>query len=58
MTPFLTQVNDKTTFLFPITDNASQITAIMQPAVDAVFTGKAKADSLTAANTQVNALFK
>jgi len=58
VTPFLTQVTDKTTFLFPITDNASQITAIMQPAVDAVFTGKAKADSLTAANTQVNALFK
>ncbi len=57
VTPFLTQVNDKTTFLFPITDHASQITAIMQPAVDAVFTGKAKADSLTAANAQVNALF-
>jgi len=58
VTPFLTQVTDKTTFLFPITDNASQVTAIMQPAVDAVFTGKAKADSLTAANAQVNALFK
>ena len=58
VTPFLTQVTDKTTFLFPITDNASQVTAIMQPAVDAVFTGKAKADSLTAASAQVNALFK
>ena len=57
VTPFLTQVTDKTTFLFPITDHASQITTIMQPAVDAVFTGKAKADTLTAANTQVNALF-
>ena len=29
----------------------------MQPAVDAVMTGKAKADSLTAANEQVNQLF-
>ncbi|MGV8907757.1 MAG: ABC transporter substrate-binding protein [Propionicimonas sp.] len=56
VTPFLVQVDDKTTFLFPITDSASQITNIMLPAVDAVFTGKAKADSLTAANEQVNAL--
>ena len=54
---FLVHIKDNTTFLFPITDHASQVTGIMQPAVDAVFTGKAKADSLTAANTQVNALF-
>jgi multiple sugar transport system substrate-binding protein len=54
---FLVHIKNGTTFLFPITDHASQVTGIMQPAVDAVFTGKAKADSLTAANTQVNALF-
>jgi multiple sugar transport system substrate-binding protein len=54
---FLVHVKDGTTFLFPITDHASQVTNIMQPAVDAVFTGKATADSLTAANEQVNALF-
>ncbi len=54
---FLVHIKDGTTFLFPITDHASQVTGIMNPAVDAVFTGKAKADSLTAANTQVNALF-
>jgi multiple sugar transport system substrate-binding protein len=54
---FLVHVKDGTTFLFPITDFASQITNIMQPAVDAVFTGKAAPDSLTAANEQVNALF-
>jgi multiple sugar transport system substrate-binding protein len=54
---FLVHIKDNTTFLFPITDHASQVTGIIQPAVDAVFTGKAKADSLTAANTQVNALF-
>ncbi len=54
---FLVHVKDGTTFLFPITDHASQVTNIMQPAVDAVFAGKAKADSLTAANDQVNALF-
>jgi multiple sugar transport system substrate-binding protein len=54
---FLVHIKDGTTFLFPITDHASQVTNIMTPAVDAVFTGKAKADSLTAANKQVNALF-
>lgn len=54
---FLVHIKDGTTFLFPITDHASQINTIMTAAVDAVFTGKAKADSLTAANKQVNALF-
>ena len=34
-------MNDKTTFLFPITDHASQITGIMTPAMDDVLTGKA-----------------
>jgi multiple sugar transport system substrate-binding protein len=57
VTNFLVHVKDGTTFLFPITDHASQVTNIMQPAVDAVMTGKAKADSLTAANDQVNQLF-
>jgi multiple sugar transport system substrate-binding protein len=56
VTNFLVHVNDGTTFLFPITDHASQVTNIMQPAVDAVMTGKAKPDSLTAANKQVNQL--
>ena len=51
------QVKDKTTFLFPITDHASQIEGIMQPAMDAVLTGKAEPSSLTEANEQVNALF-
>ncbi|MGC3994628.1 MAG: sugar ABC transporter substrate-binding protein [Propionicimonas sp.] len=54
---FLVHVKDGTTFLFPITDHASEINNIMTPAVDAVFTGKATADSLTAANDQVNQLF-
>lgn len=54
---FLVHVKDGTTFLFPITDHASQINNIMTPAVDAVFTGKAQASSLTDANTQVNQLF-
>ncbi len=56
-TSFTMQVKDKTTFLFPITDFASQIEGIMQPAMDSVMTGKAKPDSFTAANEQVNQLF-
>ena len=55
---FLGQVKDGTTFLFPITDHASEITGIMQPAMDAVWTGKAQPSSLTDANNQVNALFQ
>ena len=54
---FTTQVKDKTTFLFPITDNATKVSGIMQPAMDAVVSGQAPASSLTAANNQVNALF-
>ena len=54
---FLVHVEEKTTFLFPITDFASQVTGIMQPAMDSVATGKADASSLTEANNQVNALF-
>ena len=51
-------MKDGTTFLFPITDHASQIDGIMQPAMDAVLSGKAPATSLTEANNQVNQLFQ
>ena len=54
---FTNHVKDKTTFLFPITDHASQIDGIMTPAMDAVFSGKTQPSSLTDANNQVNALF-
>jgi multiple sugar transport system substrate-binding protein len=56
-TPFTIQVDEKTTFLFPITDHASQITGIMTPAMDNVLTGKSPPESLTEANNQVNQLF-
>jgi multiple sugar transport system substrate-binding protein len=58
VTPFTVHVEEGTTFLFPITDHAADINAIMQPAMDAVIGGKADASSLTAANEQVNALFQ
>ena len=50
-------MTDKTTFLFPITDHASQIDGIMHPAMDDVLSGKADVSSLTEANNQVNQLF-
>jgi multiple sugar transport system substrate-binding protein len=58
VTPFTNQVKDKTTFLFPITDHASQVLGIMGPAMDAVAQGKADASSLTEANNEVNQLFQ
>lgn len=58
VTPFTQQVKDSTTFLFPITENAAKVDGIMKPAMDAVFSGKSPASSLTDANAQVNALFQ
>ena len=39
VTPFTDQVTDKTTFLFPVTTNAADITALMRPRFDAVYIG-------------------
>ena len=55
---FTVHVDEETTFLFPITDHKSDVNAIITPAMEAVMSGKAKADSLTAFNEEVNALFK
>jgi len=55
---FTVQVDEGTTFLFPITDHKSDVNALLTPAMEAVMSGKAKASSLTAVNDQVNALFK
>ena len=54
---FTTHIKDGTTFLFPIADKAAKVDGIMKPAMDAVLNGT-PASSLTAANEQVNALFK
>lgn len=58
VSPFITQVTDKTTFLYSITDHRSDVTALLVPAMEAIMSGKEKASSLTAVNEQVNALFK
>jgi multiple sugar transport system substrate-binding protein len=47
------------TFLFPVTDNASQISAIMGPAMESVMLGQVDAaTALTKANEEVNAVFQ
>jgi multiple sugar transport system substrate-binding protein len=55
---FTDQVKEKTTFLFPVTTNAADITALMQPRLDAVYIGSAPVSSLTTLNNQLNDLFK
>ncbi|MGA2614540.1 MAG: sugar ABC transporter substrate-binding protein [Spirochaetia bacterium] len=59
VTAFTAQALEKNgTFLFPITDNASEINSIMQQTFDSIFLGQATAaDALKAANAKVNATF-
>jgi multiple sugar transport system substrate-binding protein len=58
VTPFTQQVKEKTTFLFPVTTNAADITALMSPRLDAVYIGSSPVSSLTRLNDQLNRLFK
>jgi multiple sugar transport system substrate-binding protein len=55
---FTDQVTDKTTFLFPVTTNAADITALLAPRLDAVYIGTEPVSSLTELNNQLNDLFK
>ena len=56
--PFTNQVKDKTTFLFPVTTNAADITALMKPRLDSVYIGDSPVSSMTTLNNQLNDLFK
>jgi multiple sugar transport system substrate-binding protein len=58
VTPFTQQVAQGTTFLFPVTTNAADITALMQPRLDSVYIGSSPVTSMTTLNTQLNNLFK
>jgi multiple sugar transport system substrate-binding protein len=58
VTPFTQQVEQKTTFLFPVTTNAADIAALMAPRMDAVYIGSSPTTSLTKLNGQLNELFK
>jgi multiple sugar transport system substrate-binding protein len=55
---FTDQVKEKTTFLFPVTTNAADITALIRPRLDAVYIGSEPVSSLTDLNDQLNALFE
>jgi len=55
---FTTHVENGTTILFPISENAAKVDGLMVPAMDAVLSGKKDASSLTEVNKKVNALFK
>ncbi|MVA75545.1 extracellular solute-binding protein [Auraticoccus sp. F435] len=54
---FTDHIEDETTFLFPVTEHGADITALLQPAMDAVYIGSEPASSLTEVNEQVNRLF-
>lgn len=55
---FTVHVEEGTTFTFPIADYAADRDAIMNPAMEAVFTGSDTASTLADANAEVNALFE
>jgi multiple sugar transport system substrate-binding protein len=57
VSPFTDQVRDGTTFLFPVTTNAADIKALVQPQMDAAYIGTAPVSSLTQTNEQLNKLF-
>jgi len=50
-------VKNKTTFLFPVTSNAADIVALMNPQFDSIYIGSQSASSLTGLNDQLNQLF-
>jgi multiple sugar transport system substrate-binding protein len=57
VTPFTNQVTSKTTFLFPVTSNAADITALMQPVMDSIYIGQEPVTALSGLNDQLNQLF-
>ncbi len=55
---FTVHVEEGTTFTFPIADFAADRDAIMNPAMEAVFTGSDTGSTIADANAEVNALFE
>ena len=55
--PFTIHLEDESTFLFPITDKASQIDSLITPALEKVYSGKADTKVIVEANERINALF-
>jgi multiple sugar transport system substrate-binding protein len=56
---FTTHVESGTTFLFPITEHASEIYSILEPTMDSIYSFQADPQqALAEANAQINALFE
>lgn len=53
---FTRQVEEKTTFLFPVTKNPADVQALLQPALDDVYANGKSIHTLTGVNEQVNTL--
>jgi len=53
---FTRQVEEKTTFLFPVTRNPADVQALLQPAFDDVYANGKSIRTLTGINEQVNTL--
>jgi multiple sugar transport system substrate-binding protein len=58
VTPFTRHLKEGTTFPFPVSDHAADITAIMTPAMQEIYAGEASVGSLTKTNEQINFLFQ
>ncbi|MGN6408921.1 MAG: ABC transporter substrate-binding protein [Curtobacterium sp.] len=56
VTAFTRQVEEKTTFLFPVTRNPADVQALLQPAFDDVYANGKPISTLTGVNEQVNTL--
>ncbi|WP_448760379.1 ABC transporter substrate-binding protein [Actinomyces oricola] len=56
--PFTQHVENGTTFFFPLTYFGADVTAIMTPGLDEVWTERVPASTLTKYNDQVNLLFE
>jgi len=58
MSAFTVHVEEGTTYLPPITENWSEVLAILEPTMDAIVSFQADVNTLVDANNQVNALFE
>ncbi len=56
VTAFTEQVEDGTTFLFPVTRNPADVQALVQPAFDDIYANGKPVSTLTGVNEQVNTL--
>ena len=55
---FTRQVEEGTTVLQPVVQNAADLTALTEPQFDALYIGSAPASDLTTMNDQINKLFE